>query len=247
MKKLSSILTILILISCTNEKSFFVDGEWLYKTTIYLNNEKTDSLVSVTRLKFLDNGDIMQNKYSVWSHYKIEGKKFLFIKSDTITATYDITEASESKIVLEANLKFNIENRDTVVYNKLVFTKTNSLPDKAYDAFMYEIAKLYDVGEADTLGDGTILFNFDAKRYNDKFDVEYDNPSKSDIKIKGILDKTLGILPKEENEKYSEWCNCIKKIYVWETLDLKVRIENDFKNSTDKDLYLNTRIWITEK
>jgi hypothetical protein len=248
MKNLPLFMIFFLMISCANKKSVFTDGEWI-ENVIYTNETKTDSIVINDRVKFLKSGEIMENKYRLGSYeYKVSGEKFYFLKSDTVTATYEIIHASKNKIVIEAHLPSKYNKRDTILYRQIVYKKTNSLPDKPYDACLYELAKLYDIGKADTLGDGTIFYNFDAKRFTDKYEIVYDNPSKSEIKIKGIIDKILGVLPKkEEKDKFSEWCMCLKSSYEWETLDLLIKMENDFKKDYKDKLYLNSRIWITVK
>ena len=247
MRQLTYVLIAFIMISCTDKKSCFLDGEWIYKT-IYLNENKTDSLVPDFRIKFLDNGEIIKDKYSVWGKYKIEGDKFHFLASDTISATYNIVDVSSTKLELENKEKTRIDGIDTILYRKMIFIKTNTLTDKPYDKFLIELAKYYDIDKPDTLGDGTLFYSIDAKRYSDDYQIVYDNPYKAETKIKGILDKSLGILPqKEKKDEFSEWCMCIQSSYEWENLELVVKMQNDYLKTTENQIYLNSRIWITEK
>ena len=173
------------MVSCHNKKSYFIEGDWIYKT-MYLNEDNTDSITIDLRVKFLENGDIMENKYHLWHRYKIQGNKFHFIKSDTIALTYEIITASNSKIILDTKIPVKEENKDTTYYQKLLFIRTDPLPDEPFDEILYELAKHYDIGISDTLGDGTIFYNFNAERYTDDFQVIYDNPHKSEHMIKGI-------------------------------------------------------------
>ncbi len=247
MRQLSYVLIVFIMFSCTDKKSYFLDGEWIYKT-IYLNENKTDSLVPGFRVKFLDNGEIIKDKYSVWGKYKIEGDKFHFLSSDTISSTYAMVDVSSIKLEIENKRKTKLYGRDTILYRKMIFIKTNTLPDKPYDKFLFELAKYYDIDKPDTLGDGSLFFSFDAKRYSDNFQIVYDNPYKAENKIKGIMDTSLGLLPqKEKKDEFSEWCKCIQSSYEWENLELVVKMQNDYLKTAQDQLYLNARIWITEK
>jgi hypothetical protein len=88
------------------------------------------------------------------------------------------------------------------------------------------------------LGDGSKFYSFNV----------YDNYLQEEIVIKGIVDKNLGVLPKEEiKSEFSEWCKCLKNKYKWETLELIVSMENEFHTVDVDKPYLFCRLWITEK
>lgn len=241
-------MIILVIISCKNNKSKFTNGEWI-ETIVYSNESKTDSFAINDRIKFMKSGEMLVNKYNPSNYkYKIKGDKFYYIHSDTITATYDIVDCAEDEIILETKSKIKYNSRDTLIYRLFYYKKTSPSIDKPYDLLLHNMAKLYDIGKADTLGDGTIFYNFSAQ----KFDIEkgfiYDNPYKTEPKIKGVIDKTLGILPKVEKiEKFSEFSRNLYNYYEWETLDFILKMENIFDTSYDKQDYLNIKIWITEK
>jgi len=229
--KIILLFATIFLISC-NHRSFFTEGEWVYIS----DNGETISL------EFLKNR-VNVNKYYYFSEYEIKNNKLYFIHYielknghiDTTSNIYKVLIVNDSTVRLKNIFSGKYSNsnilRDTLTLNR----KTINI--KEYDIFMSQLAKIHNIGNMKILGDGSIFYNFNS----------YGNPYKSDIKIKGILDKSLGILPKKEEEKYSEWCNCMKKIYIWENLSLKVLIENDFRSNDTDDTYLNTRIWITEK
>lgn len=110
-----------------------------------------------------------------------------------------------------------------------------------------EISKIYQVNEPDTMGDGALIYVFDA-RCSNKDSIGFANPLKADVQIKGIVDKSLKVLPAKTNiGKFSTWCNCILNIYEWETIETKVLMENSFKKSDEGAYYLECKIWITEK
>lgn len=89
------------------------------------------------------------------------------------------------------------------------------------------------------LGDGRVFFNF--RIYGNSYFIE--------PKIKGSIDRTLGILPKNETrDKYSRWERSFMNKYEWETLDMRVLMENYHKRSSYNDRsYLQVKIWITLK
>jgi hypothetical protein len=114
--------------------------------------------------------------------------------------------------------------------------------EKPSEALISAIGKMYDVGKKDSTTDGRIFYNFDICHLKGD-SVIYDNPAKADIKIKGSIDKALGVLPVEELTKHDGEL----KIYTWETIEIKVYLENTFFDSNIIGPHLNTRIWITEK
>ncbi len=249
MKKLIYVILGLVIVSCSNKNSNFLNGDWIY-TVRYLNENLTDSLVVDSRVKFLDNGEILIDKYNLWSKYKIEGSKFFFISEDSVSSEYNILEATASKYQIERKESELINGEDSVVfYARMVFVKTDPLPDKPYDKLLTEIAKLYNIGVSDTLSDGTLFFSFKASRFDAKNrKLIYDSPFVADSTIKGAVDKQLGILPSEVVEcKYSELLDCIQSSYVWENTELVVKMENNYWGNKQEDQYLDSRIWITAK
>lgn len=244
MKKNIIFLFLLIFLTCCEDNYKQISGDWL-QTSIYFT--KTDSIRLSNHLTFLENGDIMINKYQFWAKYKKQKNKFHFINSDTISATYIITQISNDRFEIEGNFNIKTEsNNDSTIYRKLVFIKANALEKKPYDSILYNLAKLYDIGNPDTLGNGALFFSFTPQKIiNNEFISE--NPYKIEPKIKGIVDKTVGELPKREKlNEYSQWQNAIFNLYEWETLEYKITMENYFKNEKD-DSKLYVKIWLIDK
>lgn len=246
MKKILFILVTITLFSCEKKNSVFTDGEWIDRSVIYLKNE---SIVFSRRIQFLENGDIYENKYHLYAKYRIKGNKFQFLNHDTVSAVYDIVKATNDEIKLEANFNVKVNKKDTVINRKLHFTKTESTGKKPYDPILYNLAKKYDIGKLDTLGTGDIFINFDTQYYDEKIgDFVIDNPYQTEPKIKGIIDKSIGSLPKEEKtDQYSSFSHGMYNYYKWETLDYILKMENSFKTNYRNQTYLNVKLWITEK
>lgn len=243
MKKSIILLSILFVIACSEDKSKYISGDWV-QTSVYIS--KSDSISFNSHLTFHKNGNIMENKYKFWGKYKMKRNKFYFMNGDSIISTFDITEANEKKFIIEANLKMKSNQKDTVVYRKLVFKKTKPYDSKPYDSLLTNLAKQFDFGKPDTSGDGALFISFTPQKYiNNEF--TFDDPYKTEPKIKGIFDKTIGALPKrEELHKYSPWEKAIFNVYEWETLDYKVTMENYFRNRNDKSS-LYVKIWLIDK
>jgi hypothetical protein len=247
MKKLIFLFFILLILSCNNNSSKFTDNEWIER--VYFNENKTDSLILNDRIKFFKNGEIIKNKYFLCDYkYKVTNNKFNIIRSDSICKTYKIIKCTENEIILENRSIIKIDGKDTLFYILYVLDKTTPLLDKPYDNILYNLCKLYDIGIADTLGDGSIFYNFDASKYESGIGFIYDNPFKIEPKIKGVIDKTLKMLPKKENiNEYDKWFSCYYRSYEWETLDFILTMKNSFKTSYNDEQYLDIKIWIVEK
>lgn len=254
MKKLLFLILIfaLILISCNKNKKIITNGEWLESRVEYLNSAKTDSFATdTTRYKFCDNGDILENKYNFFTKYKINGDKFSFINHDTVTAEYNITKATNDEFIIENHLKIKYDKRDTVIYRKFVYKKTTPLPHKPYDSVLYNMAKLFNIGKREVLGNNSVFYTFDTYKFEPGKDYVYSNPSQIEPKIKGCVDKTLKILPKKETlQEFDSMFGRLVNSYEWETLEFIIKMENAWVFD-DKDLknksYLKVKIWITEK
>ena len=247
MRNIILFIIALIFFSCNRTNSIFTNGQWILESVIYLNTEKTDSMVTKRRIQFLENGNIMENKYNIWAKYKIDGNKFHFISGDTISATYNILKSTEEEILIESTFTFKYNDKDTTVVQRFDFHKTNPISNKAYDDILYNLAKMYNLGEIDTLGNGSKFINFNAEKFIDN-EFVYDNPFQVEPKIKGAVDKTLGMLPKkEEIDKLSTLGSKRYNYYEWETLDFIMKMENSFETSYKDKPYLKVRIWIVEK
>lgn len=101
-----------------------------------------------------------------------------------------------------------------------------------------ELRRDYVIVE-DVLGDGTAFYSFSISDGN-YFDKEE--------KVKGLFNKHLDTLPKEESILiFSEFCNCLKNVYKWETAEMKILMENEFRTEGVENPFVFCRIWINEK
>lgn len=235
-------IAIAYLFSCSSHKSFLINNEWIIKT-IYFNKTAEDTINVDRRIKFLKNGKVLENKYRLTNRYKVTGNEihFIDVNTDSITIVYEIFILNDSTVIFEADY-------DSLKYKKLVLTKTTIDNNEPYDFLLFHLAELYDIGRTEILGDSTVFINFNAMNVSPNFEFIYDNPVIANRKIKGIIDRSLKTLPKKEDiEKFSRWCNCITNYYEWETLELIIKMQNNFENNSRNENYLNSRIWISKK
>jgi hypothetical protein len=244
MKRLFFIPIILILFSCTDKKSIITKGEWL-ETLIIIDDVKSDTLYNDIRVKFLDTGIIMKNKYfTEKSTYKIKSNNIHFLNNDTISVSYKILKITPEEIISE-NKYFDEDNKEITV--KLFLKETEPFPDKAYDKILFNLAEICDFGEIDDIRSG-IFLSFSPSKYDDLTGFTYINPYDIEPKIKGAVDRAIGTLPKREKlMSFSQWQRCLYNYYEWETLDLIVKMENYFDNNYKDESYLRVKVWITEK
>ena len=250
MKNLFIVIIAIFLFSCTNENEIIKDSEWI-RTSILFESETIDTVSNNERVKFSKDGYVIVNKYNIRGKYKIDNDLFTFISNDTLISSLKIVTLNHDEIILESTETWIKENNGLKF--KSIYKRTIPLPEKPYDEVLYKLASFHEIGKADTLDNGKIFYNYIPSKYqskkdNSSFELIYESPHKIEPKIKGVFDKSLGVLPKNETlNKYSTLCNCLINYYEWETLDLIIQMENSFENSyNDKD-FLNVKIWITEK
>lgn len=226
------------LVSCTNKKNFLCEGTWLQDTIFLVGDKRPDSIHLHRYFTFTKGGRIYRDKYTFDSRYKIKGSKFLFlpIQRDTPVTEWKIDLFRKEKIVI---------SYESDKINRIILRKTKPLEVIAYDKVLYSLAELYDLGNPDTLGNGDLFFEFYCRNKEDFF--TYDNPYKTEPKIKGTIDRAVGALPKNVTlAKYSQWQGCVMNSYEWETLEYKLIVENYFKTFENRNQLL-VKMWITEK
>jgi len=249
MKNFLVLFCVLVLFSCNKNKKIITDGEWLERFVYYNNTAKTDSTVNENRYKFYENGDIMGNKYNFLINYKIKGNKFLFMNHDSVLTSWNITKATSEEFIIESNFKTKYDNRDTIIYRRLIYKKTTPLPNKPYDSVLYNLFRLVDLGKEESRGDHGIVYISNIYKEDIKEFVNTE-PILIEPKIKGCVDKTLKILPKKETiQEFSVFERRMFNYYEWETLEFIIKMENYFyfKDQYNDKEYLKVKIWITEK
>lgn len=119
-------------------------------------------------------------------------------------------------------------------------TKNQHIGDKVIKELVSQFGNYQAV---DTLGDGVLVFRF----FMPGTDAE---ALKNELKFKGIIDKTLNILPSVVKEgKFDRMEGCLYNVYTWETPAIKIETEHAFiKSETDSTKFqLKARIWMTKK
>ncbi len=239
------ILSYFLISSCNKTQNILTKGDW---KQYFITTNNGDTVGKIQRLKFRSD-TIFYYKYNPLVIYKIKRDSIEFINAynDSLRSKCKIIELTDKSIKFEGeDIRKDKNQKDSIVPFILLLEKIESLPDKPFDKVLYNLAKLYDIGSGEILGDGDIYFNFDCRNRNNFF--EYDDPYKTEPKIKGIVDRAIGSLPKRETlEKYSRWQNAIMNSYEWETLDYKILMEDYYKESYNNKNYLEVKIWITEK
>jgi len=265
MRKILTFISLFTILSCSNEKAIITDGEWL-ETFIIITGEGIDTIYKDVRIRFLKNGQILRNNYYPSGKYVIEKNKFHFSTIDALSTPFSIetktgrfhfsTDAFStiSTIAIitsnEFILKGDFSEMEEPHKFKSIYHKTAPLEEKTYDPILYNLASICDFGEIKTRADGALLLNFRPSKFDpDNGNFVYLDPYIIEPKIKGAIDKALGILPQSETlNKFSQWTKRLLNVYEWETIDLKVIMENHFESSyfEDED-YLYVKLWITEK
>jgi len=220
MKKLGLIWCISVTImSCNNSSSII--GIWR-------EVDKPESYSGYRQiLEFASDGTYRLDKYSMISKYNIKGRDIYL--TDENGETYKFFEI---QTLINDTLILARHYIDTVIYNAITLYRYNYKPYK-FDPVICDLAKEYKCFNPDILGNGTLFFKF------------YDVSLKDEHKLKGIIDRAVGSLPKREKiHEYSRYKRKLFNFYEWETLDYLLKSEMYF--DTDKD-EIDVKLWATEK
>lgn len=214
--------------------NFMMDDEWISGESVFYINIINDSLFSVNKdICSLDTILKYKEELSVNENHSWEEKEEIWEKRRKIH---------------ETNPEYLYDTIINYISKKCVFYKrTSELNKEVYDKIFINLGYLnskeipisINIDDDKTkLGDGSVMFNF--RIYGNTYFIE--------PKIKGSVDRTLGVLPKNETiGKYSRWERSLMNKYEWETLDMKVLMENYYKTDYDDEDYLDVKIWITIK
>lgn len=255
-------LCLIFLISCNNYNGTWKLIEETNTEKYYINNDTVIYLSQDNILIDEDNYLIVNNdsmiyfferydenfhlynsrKSSVFIRSKYEfDKSNYIIKKDTLIYTssdslYFHVKGNRKKIFKKPVTSKYIKSKYNINEAKL---KTDPLFINFYEKF-YENLKYsgisYEVNE-----DGTLRLEEDLY-CKDK------NISKLKNDVKFYLDKTIGDLPKEEKSTYSRYKESYIDYYLYENLDIKLRVElyitSDYFSEDDKLVVL---MWLNRK
>ncbi|MBP7679054.1 MAG: hypothetical protein KA096_01360 [Bacteroidales bacterium] len=108
------------------------------------------------------------------------------------------------------------------------------------DTIINQLESQYGIAQNDTLGDGRLFYSWNIEN----------EPYKNELQIKGMIDRTLNVLPvKSEENLFSQFNKCLYNFYEWETPLIDIVSQHDFRTSysdTNKTV-LYVRIWMLKK
>ncbi len=221
MKRLLFLILIVFLFSCSKNKTDKLIGTW-FNSSI---EESKFSKDTVNRfIEYTDNKEIynLTSFYDGWLFFKgssmdsIKNEQINFISKDKFEMLF--TDSYKELIGIKENPIYNRVGKN-IKPNKMMFDLYNNF---------YLFGTVLDV---DTLGDGTINYDYSLTGTNDKSILELEH------QVKYFIDKQMKTLPKEEElGKYSQWEKALMNIYTWEDLNTKILMECyfEFKDTTDK-------------
>ena len=257
------VLFILGLHGCSNNQNKFTTGSWIqvsqkYNPPIkdYENKFKSECIIKPIYTNFNSNGEVVTNNYQFNCYYRIEGDN-IFFGRDSVgqkkwrKKPFKIIKSKSDEIILE--LEDSVYQSDKrKIYTKITekYIKCEPIKSSLVDTFFYEFSKIYYINEPDTINFNTLLFSFDARRYNGKKFI-IDDPFALEPIIKGRMDKLLKTLPKEEKKDQVGFGGGVYNYYEWETTDWFIVMQNSFKNSylteNEGQTMLESKLWVTNK
>lgn len=216
------LLIVCICVFITNcDSSSSIQGVWkeVYDPNSYVNY----SII----FEFASDGTYKIDKYKIVGKYDIKDNDiYITNKNGKTFKLFEIKGLKKDTLVLSRHYT------DTVIHNAITVYKYKYRPYK-FDPIIYDLAKKYNFFNPDTLGDGTLFFQF------------YDIELKDENKVKGIIDRAIGSLPKREKiHKYSRFEGKLFNYYEWETLDYLLKSEMYFDSDKDK---IDLKLWASEK
>jgi hypothetical protein len=238
MKTIICILsTFCLLISCNVNEKAKLKGTW-FNTTIKESKYSKDTVNRFIAYTGTKESFVLTSFYDGWL---FEKGQIWFLDSTRLRQIKFLSN-NRFEIVFPDSIKTLLDIRINPVYNRVVKNITpNKMIFDLYNNF-YTFGTMLNI---DTLGDGTIYYDYTLTETNSKSILELEHL------VKYYIDKQMKVLPKEEElEKYSQWEKALMNTYTWEDINSKILMECYFelKDTTDKyrlhdNDQLKVKIW----
>lgn len=234
----------LFFLSCNSNKRKITSRAWNYSYMEYKEDGVAENphMIDDGYTQFNKNGEVT-GEFSIYiCDYRISGDKIYF-NADEEPGLIRFESPNSFSVSYSGSTSDNKQYSSKRIYNATDFCKKNS-----FDSLIYNLSKEFNIYDTDTTGTGQILFSISERdRWNDNFIPE---PYKASRRIKAIIDKTLNSVPtKREEMKFSAFDRCLYDYYEWDTPNVEVKVENDFKSdySDPSKTVLRSRMWVYGK
>jgi len=235
------LVIVLVASSCKTDTNKRLAGNWYHEGLEY-DTFSEDTIWNYRYVEFTDSN-------TVYFTTGIKRLNKIYTDGYEIDWTYSYVSTDSLPI------KFNIMSDNSLALTfpdstKQLFSRHTS--SKRPNELFFNLINLVgqnNIMRLDTMGDGTLFCNMDISG-KDKMNI-----TAFEKQVKYFMDKQLGALPQEEEErKFSRWERTLFNVYKWEDLNHKVKMENyfHFKDLDDEYTFndkdeLEIKIWLNVK